>query len=53
MREEFPDLQVSVVSTDVSLPDDPDETPVYSGHYTLHPECTDGKPCGYSDGDRY
>ena len=47
------DLLVSAVSTDITIPTDADELPVYSGVYTLHPACTQGKPGGYSHGDQY
>lgn len=44
---------MSVVSTDVVESTNPYELPVYSGEYTVHPECTEGKPAGYNDGDQY
>lgn len=52
-RDLVDDLKVSVVSTEVTLPSSHDQLPVYSGHYTLHPICTAGRPGGYSEGDVY
>jgi tyrosinase len=52
-NEEVDDLKVSAVSTDVTEPTDPYDLPAYSGVYTVHPECTQGRPGGYNDGDQY
>jgi nucleoside phosphorylase len=43
------DLQVSVVSTEVTLPTKVDPFPVYSDEYTTHPEIMEGKVGGYSN----
>jgi tyrosinase len=50
-NEEVRGLKISVVSTDVDLPDDPHELPQYSGHYTIHPEITEGEPGGSNRDD--
>ncbi|KAH8787772.1 common central domain of tyrosinase-domain-containing protein [Hyaloscypha finlandica] len=43
-RDEVPGLVVSVVSTEVALPEG--NRPKYSGVYTVHPEVTAGRPAG-------
>jgi hypothetical protein len=49
--KEVADLQVSVVSTEVTLPGERelDRFPVHSGEYIIHPEITDGADGGYKD----
>jgi tyrosinase len=47
-RDEVPGLVVSVVSTEVALPEG--NRPKYSGVYTVHPEVTAGRPAGLGAG---
>jgi len=47
--EEIPELKVSVVSTVVEI--GADGLPIYGDDYEVHPEATQGKPCGLSPGD--
>ncbi|MCJ1392937.1 hypothetical protein MMC18_005809 [Xylographa bjoerkii] len=51
LREDVPNLKVSVISTEVTIPTAPDQLPVH-GEYTIHSEVTQGKPAGHNDGDR-
>jgi tyrosinase len=48
-RDQVPGLKVSVCSTEVTIAED--STPVYSGHYTVHPSITDGRPAGLGEGE--
>lgn len=47
-RDEVPGLVVSVVSTEVALPEG--NRPKYSGVYMVHPEVTAGRPAGLGAG---
>ncbi|KAH8586174.1 hypothetical protein B0O99DRAFT_656959 [Bisporella sp. PMI_857] len=48
-RDEVMGLKVSVVTTKVSCPEG--SFPIYSGDYEIYPQCTQGRPGGYCDGD--
>jgi len=51
-REEVGGLKVSVVTTEVSVPDTETGIPVYSGVYRLHRSVTEGRPAGFGAGDQ-
>ncbi len=50
-RDQVPDLKVSVVSAEVTLPTAMDELPVWSDDYTVHVDITDGRPGGHGTDD--